>query len=59
MVGVILATDMASHMQDLGAVKRKIEQTGISKELQNAYLFINRTSESTLFDSQQQLLEIC
>lgn len=58
MVGVILATDMAKHMEDLDTVKRRIEQLGISREKGNGDLFINRESKNSLFDSQQHLLEI-
>lgn len=58
MVGMILSTDMAKHMQDLTQFKNRCETRGISAELDNGYMFLDRTDASTLFDSQQQLLEI-
>lgn len=58
MVGVILATDMAKHMEDLDTVKRRIEQLGITREAKNGDKFVNRETKQQLFDSQQHLLEI-
>jgi len=51
MVGVILATDMAKHMEDLDTMKRKIEQLGIDRNMNNGSLFINKTSGNDQFDS--------
>ena len=52
-VGTILATDMAEHVVDLKNFKTMIEMKGIKKELNNGNQFLDRTSESTIFDSQQ------
>lgn len=49
MVGLILATDMATHLQDLETVKRKIEQLEISKEKKNGDLFIDKSTSQMIF----------
>lgn len=58
MVGFILATDMAKHMEDLTAFKNRCEIKGITKEENNGPLFIDRSDDTKKFDSQQQFLEL-
>lgn len=58
MMGTILATDMAKHAEDLASFKRKIELNGVKKELGNGSAVIDKTSAKTIFDSQQQVMEI-
>ena len=55
---MILSTDMAKHMQDLTQFKNRCESKGISALLNNGATFIDKTDASTLFESQQQLLEM-
>lgn len=50
-VGMILSTDMAKHMQDLTQFKNRCESKGISSELDNGHLFIDRTDASTIFET--------
>ena len=52
LVGMILSTDMAKHMQDLTQFKNRCEAKGISYELDNGGLFIDRTDASTIFETQ-------
>lgn len=58
MMGAILATDMAKHAEDLSSFKRRLELSGVKKELSNGSKVIDRTSGKTIFDSQQQVMEI-
>lgn len=58
MMGAILATDMAKHTEDLEIFKRKLQSTGIKRESNNGNLFLDRTNGKTLFESQQQALEL-
>ena len=51
MISLILATDMATHLQDLETVKRKIEQFSITKEAANGNLFIDNTTPATTFQT--------
>lgn len=53
MVGLILSTDMAKHMQDLTQFKNRCETKNISADLENGSLFIDRTDASTTFETQQ------
>jgi len=50
--GVILATDMAKHMEDLTHFKNRLNLLGITSEAKNGHLFVDRTSSKTLFDTQ-------
>ena len=50
-VGMILSTDMAKHMQDLTQFKNRCESKGISSELDNGHLFIDRKDASTIFET--------
>ena len=52
MVGFILATDMAKHMEDLTAFKNKCELKNISKDQNNGHLFIDKTDDTKRYDSQ-------
>ena len=58
-VGLILATDMAKHMEDLKAFKSKCESRGVTISEDNVHEFIDRTDENSIFESQQDILEIC
>ena len=58
MVGCIVATDMAKHKQDLDMLNFRIQNNDITKERDNGYDFIDQTSADTVFDTQQQLLEM-
>lgn len=58
MVGMILSTDMAQHMQHLTQFKNRCESKGISADLSNGHLFIDKTDAATTFETQQQLLEM-
>ena len=58
MVGFILATDMAKHMEDLTSFKNKLENKGISKLENNGPLFIDHSEDTKRFASQQQMLEL-
>ena len=58
MVGLILSTDMAKHMQDLTQFKNRCENKQIKMEDKNGSLFIDKSTPDTLFETQQQLLEI-
>jgi len=58
MVGFILATDMAKHMEDLTAFKNKCEHKNITKDQDNGQLFIDSSDDTKLYDSQQQFLEL-
>lgn len=49
--GVILATDMAKHMEDLNNFKNRLQNVGINSEAQNGHLFVDKTSAKTLFDT--------
>lgn len=51
MMGVILATDMAKHTEDLEIFKRKLQSNGIKRESKNGNLFLDRTNGKTLFES--------
>lgn len=51
MVGMILSTDMAKHMQDLTQFKNRIESKGIRSDLVNGSLFIDRTDATTTFET--------
>ena len=53
MVGFILATDMAKHMEDLTSFKNKLENKGISKLENNGPLFIDHSEDTKRFASQQ------
>jgi len=53
MVGFILATDMAKHMEDLTAFKNKCEIKGINKQENNGPLFIDNSDDTKRFASQQ------
>lgn len=59
MVGMILSTDMAKHMQDLTQFKNRMESKSIKSDLHNGHLFIDKTDATTTFETQQQLLEMC
>jgi hypothetical protein len=58
MVGMILSTDMAQHMQHLTQFKTRCESKGIEAELANGHLFIDKTDAASTFETQQQLLEM-
>ena len=58
MLGMILATDMARHVTDLGSFKSLIESREI-KDGQNSDKIIDFSSTAKEFDSKQQLIEIC
>ena len=58
-VGLILATDMAKHMADLKSFKAKCESRGVNNLDDNIEAFIDKTDESTIFESQQDILDIC
>ena len=58
MVGMILATDMARHVTDLGSFKSLLETREI-KQGKNAEKLIDFSSAAKEFDSKQQLIEIC
>mgnify|MGYP000870690213 CR=1 FL=1 len=58
MMGCILATDMAKHAEDLASFKLKLETKGIKSALNNGSQFLDRTSGKTLFESQQQMMEV-
>lgn len=49
--GVILATDMAKHMEDLTHFKNRLNLLGITSEAKNGHLYVDRTSSKTLFDT--------
>ena len=51
-VGLILATDMAKHMEDLKAFKQKCESRGVTMLEDNVHEFIDRTDENSIFESQ-------
>jgi hypothetical protein len=51
MVGMILSTDMAQHMQHLTQFKNRCESKGISADLSNGHLFIDKTDASTTFET--------
>lgn len=53
MVGFILATDMAKHMEDLTAFKNKCEIKGINKLENNGHLFIDHSEDTKRFATQQ------
>lgn len=53
MVGMILSTDMAKHMQDLTQFKNRIESKGIRADLANGSQFIDRTDATTTFETTQ------
>eukprot|EP00347_Sterkiella_histriomuscorum_P005920 403354761 len=57
-IGCILATDMAKHAKDLSQIKDIVESKGI-KEGQNNTMIIDCTNETTVFNSQQFILECC
>jgi hypothetical protein len=57
-IGCILATDMAKHAADLSALKGLVEAKQI-KGGSNSHLLLNKESDTTLFKSQQFLLETC
>ena len=44
MVSAILSTDMAKHTEDLESFKRRLQITGISGELNNGTLFIDKSN---------------
>ena len=52
MVGMILSTDMAKHMQDLTQFKNRCEAKGIAADQNNGDLFIDRKDATTIFDTQ-------
>eukprot|EP00351_Strombidinopsis_sp_SopsisLIS2011_P006317 CAMPEP_0116877028 /NCGR_PEP_ID=MMETSP0463-20121206/8865_1 /TAXON_ID=181622 /ORGANISM="Strombidinopsis sp, Strain SopsisLIS2011" /LENGTH=137 /DNA_ID=CAMNT_0004524013 /DNA_START=892 /DNA_END=1305 /DNA_ORIENTATION=+ len=52
MVGIILSTDMAKHVNDLASFNAILEKNSISNG-KNQEKIINRESAKTLFDSQQ------
>ena len=58
MISAILSTDMAKHTEDLESFKRRLEITGISDNLTNGNLFIDKTNGKKIFESQQQVIEI-
>lgn len=58
MIGCILATDMAKHAQDLSQLKSLIETKEIKGGL-NAGLIINKENDTTIFKSQQFIMECC
>lgn len=58
MVGMILATDMARHVTDLGSFKSIMETREI-KAGKNIDKVIDYSSTAKEFDSKQQLIEIC
>ena len=51
MVGFILATDMAKHMEDLTAFKNVCELKGISKQEDNGPMFIDSSDDTKRFAS--------
>ena len=58
MIGCILATDMAKHGTDLSALKTLVDTKQIKSGV-NADQLLNRENDTTLFKSQQFLLECC
>ena len=57
-VSLILATDPSRHIDDLTAFKNRRTELGISLENGNADKFIDKTDDSTLYDTQEQLMNI-
>jgi len=58
-VGLILATDMAKHMEDLKTFKAKCESRGVTLLDDNVEQFIERNDEGRpKWEDQQDLLEI-
>lgn len=55
-MGCILATDMAKHNDDVKAMQGLLKHNGIAAGV-NAEKIIDRESETSLFKSQQQVLE--
>lgn len=55
-IGMILATDMAKHAADLSALRLLVETKQI-KAGHNAESIINKENETTIFKSQQFILE--
>ena len=49
---VILATDMAKHMEDLEAFKARLIQLGITKGANNGDLFVTSEDGKEKFDQQ-------
>ena len=49
-IGIILATDMAKHMNDLSTIKALMESVGV-KEGKNAELMIDHETPTKRFDS--------
>lgn len=58
MIGCILATDMAKHAADFSALKTLVEVKEIKGGV-NAEAILNRENETTMFKSQQFILEMC
>lgn len=58
LIGCILSTDMAKHAEDLSRMKSKLELTGVKKDLANAHLLLDQTDGKTMFNSQQQVMEL-
>ena len=56
-VGVILATDMAKHMEDLQSFKSRLEKCGITSGQNNGHLFLEATEGTKKFDLQQDMLD--
>jgi hypothetical protein len=57
MVGMILATDMARHVTDLGSFKSILESREI-KAGSNSDKIIDNSTAAKEFDSKQQLIEM-
>lgn len=57
-VNVIMATDMARHMEELNMLKNKVKTLGITAEANNGNLLIDQKDSTTIFKSQQTLLDM-
>ena len=57
-MGIILATDMARHVSDLGTFKSLVDTNAV-KEGKNITSLFDRSSVQKEFEGKQQLLELC
>lgn len=48
---MILATDMAKHMEDLTHFKNRLNLLGITAAENNGHLYVDQTNSKTIFDT--------
>ena len=58
LIGAILATDMAKHTNEVSRLRSLVEAKGVSGG-KNVEELLDKTSSTSLFESQQFLIDIC